>query len=533
MTHKPSYEELQRRVKELEQEMLIRTRVEEVLRDSENRYRSLVETSSDWLWEVNADGRYTYVSSRAWEIFGYAPEEVVGRTPFDLMPEEEAQRVGAIFAEIAAERRSFALLENVNLHRDGRRVVLETSGVPVFGPDGEFMGYRGVDRDITERKRFEEALRHSEEEKSAILNSLKSIMIEYLDPQMRIIWTNGARGMAGGQLPEELIGKHCYDAVHGLDKPCEGCTAVRALETGKIEGGEFNTFDGRTLLFCSSPVLHDQVITGVVHVAVDISERKQMEDELRKSRDELELRVRERTAELEKANQELRQIPSKLISVQEEERKRLASELHDGIGQRLVAVKLSVETALLGKNQDQIKETLEKLQLVASTLRDVIKEIRNIYTGLRPTLLDNVGLVSTLEWFCGEFESLHPNCSINLQTTVKDGGIPEELKVVIFRITQEALNNVAKHSSAERVDVSLSENCNGIELAISDDGVGMNLDQILQTSAARGLGFTTMRERAELTGGSFSIVSASGEGTTVRACWPTGAGNQVQRGSIV
>jgi PAS domain S-box-containing protein len=283
VTHKPSYEELERRVQELEQEMLIRTRADEALRDSEKRYRCLVETSSDWLWEVDAKGRYVYASPSVREILGYAPEEVVGRTPFDLMSKEEAQRVGAIFAEIAAGRRPFALLENVNLHRDGRRVVLETSGVPVFGPDGEFMGYRGMDRDITERKRVEEALRHSEEEKSAILNSFKTIFIEYLDPEMRIIWANGTRGRAIGQPPENLRGKHCYEAIRGLDKPCEGCTAVRTLETGKIEEGEFNMPDGRTLLFCSSPVMHDQAIKGVVHVAIDITERKQAEEALKRS----------------------------------------------------------------------------------------------------------------------------------------------------------------------------------------------------------------------------------------------------------
>jgi PAS domain S-box-containing protein len=218
--HKPSYEELERRVEELEKEMLIRTQVDEASRASEKRYRSLVETSSDLLWEIDAKGRYTYVNSTVREIFGYAPEEVVGRTPFDLMPEEEARRVGAIFAQIATERRPFSLLENVTLHPDGRRVVLETSGVPVFGPDGEFLGYRGMDRDITERKRAEDALKHSEEEKPAILNSLKTIMIEYLDPQMRMIWANNTRGRAIGQSLEDLRGKHCYEAFRGLDKPC-------------------------------------------------------------------------------------------------------------------------------------------------------------------------------------------------------------------------------------------------------------------------------------------------------------------------
>ena len=131
---------------------------QEDLARSERRYRSLVETTFDWIWEVDAGGTYTYVSPKVKDFLGYEPEEVVGRTPFDLMPEDEARRVGEIFGTIAAEQRPFAGLENVNLHRNGRRVVLETSGVPVFGPHGQFQGYRGSDRDITRRKEAETAI---------------------------------------------------------------------------------------------------------------------------------------------------------------------------------------------------------------------------------------------------------------------------------------------------------------------------------------------------------------------------------------
>jgi len=245
-----------------------------------------------------------------------------------------------------------------------------------------------------------------------------------------------------------------------------------------------------------------------------------MEEELRKSRDELELRVQKRTEALRKANEELRRFPSMLISAQEEERKRLGAELHDGIGQTLVAVKLWVEAALLAKKEEHFEEALEKLQQVAPSLQNVIKETRVIYTGLRPTMLDHLGLISTLQWFTREFQNLHPNCSIRLQTTIEEESIPEELKVVIFRIAQEALNNIAKHSKARRVDISLSRNGDEIELVISDNGVGMDLNLILQTSTGKSLGLTSMRERAELTSGSFSIESTLGEGTAVRVCWP-------------
>jgi PAS domain S-box-containing protein len=127
---------------------------EEALRESEERCRGLIETTFDWIWEVDANARYTYSSPNVQSLLGFAPKEILGQTPFDLMPEAEANRLRKTFEQIAAKREPFSNLENVNIHKDGRLVVLETSGVPVLGPHGELRGYRGMDRDVTERKRL-------------------------------------------------------------------------------------------------------------------------------------------------------------------------------------------------------------------------------------------------------------------------------------------------------------------------------------------------------------------------------------------
>lgn len=139
-----------------------RKRAEEALRHSEVRYRALVETTYDWVWEVDAEGRYTYASPKVDELLGYTPAEVLGRTPFDLMPQDEADRIRAVFGDIVARRTPFAALENINRHKDGHLVVLETSGSPVFGSNGEFLGYRGMDRDVTDRKELEANLRQAQ-----------------------------------------------------------------------------------------------------------------------------------------------------------------------------------------------------------------------------------------------------------------------------------------------------------------------------------------------------------------------------------
>jgi two-component system cell cycle sensor histidine kinase/response regulator CckA len=127
----------------------------EALKESEARFRSLVETTSDWVWEIDQNGVYTYASPKVSDFLGYEPAEVVGQTPFDLMPPDEAEHTGAIVRGIMADRRPFERMENTALHKDGRRVVLETNGVPFFDTNGKLLGYRGIDRDITERRQVE------------------------------------------------------------------------------------------------------------------------------------------------------------------------------------------------------------------------------------------------------------------------------------------------------------------------------------------------------------------------------------------
>ena len=133
------------------------------LRESEDRYRNLVETISDWVWEVDRNAVYTFVSPRIRDLLGYEPGEILGKTPFDLMPPDEAHRVKEIFLPLAARREPFPSIENASLHKDGHLVILETSGTPFFDADGTFLGYRGVDREIGARKRAEEEVRKSEE----------------------------------------------------------------------------------------------------------------------------------------------------------------------------------------------------------------------------------------------------------------------------------------------------------------------------------------------------------------------------------
>jgi len=121
-----------------------RKRVEETLYRSEERFRALTENTSDWVWETDQSFVFTYVSPKIKDILGYDPKEVIGKTPFDLMPEDEAKRISAIAHSILESHKSFMSLENINLHKDGRQVILETNGVPIFDNTGNFAGYHSA-----------------------------------------------------------------------------------------------------------------------------------------------------------------------------------------------------------------------------------------------------------------------------------------------------------------------------------------------------------------------------------------------------
>jgi len=150
--------------------------------ENAHHFRALVETTSDWVWEIDRDGCYTYASPRVTDLLGYHPDEVLGKTPFDLMPREEVARLEKLVIETIRLRKPIVRLENVNIHKDGRYVVLETSGVPVFDAAGNFAGYRGIDRDITERKQVENAIRGSEERFRGLFERNHAVML-LIDPE--------------------------------------------------------------------------------------------------------------------------------------------------------------------------------------------------------------------------------------------------------------------------------------------------------------------------------------------------------------
>ncbi|BAZ20021.1 multi-sensor signal transduction histidine kinase [Kalymmatonema gypsitolerans NIES-4073] len=268
-----------------------RRQAQEALKRSKERFRNLVETSSDWVWEVDENTVYTYASPKIYDLLGYQPQFVLGKTPFDLMPPQEAERVANIFAPIAAAQQPFKCLENTNTHKDGHLVICETSGVPIFDGEGKFRGYRGVGRDITVRKLREAVLRETQEQLQAILDNSPAF-IHLLDTENKFLLVNHQYEKHFKISKEQIVGKTLYDfwpddIAHKLT--ANSCKVIREgipIEVEEVVPHE----DGLHTYLCVKFPLKDAngIPYAVCGISTDITERKLAEESLLRFRKAIE-----------------------------------------------------------------------------------------------------------------------------------------------------------------------------------------------------------------------------------------------------
>ncbi len=224
--------------------------------------------------------------------------------------------------------------------------------------------------------------------------------------------------------------------------------------------------------------------------------------------------------EIKKREQEAKRLASELLTAQEKERKRIAGELHDGMAANLSAIKMALQSKLNSIMNNTPTEI--RLEDLIDRLQGNIEEVRRIMNSLHPSILDDLGIIAAINWHCREYQKTYPHIQVKPQIEVPESEMSIALKTAIFRICQESLNNVAKHSRANLVTLSLTENNQKIELAVKDNGEGFDLNEASRgKEGVKGLGLGSMKERAEILGGFFQIVSSPETGTTVSASWPT------------
>ncbi|MGD8542380.1 MAG: PAS domain S-box protein [Desulfobacteraceae bacterium] len=221
---------------------------------------------------------------------------------------------------------------------------------------------------------------------------------------------------------------------------------------------------------------------------------------------------------------QLRLLSQKTLELLENDRQVIAKELHDSIGASLAAIKFSLE-GWLEVYGDRLPSPEIPFERIIAHIGQTIKETKRISANLRPSTLDDLGLLATAQWFCRDLSGLYQGIRITPRFEVVEEQIPEALKIVFYRVMQEALSNAAKHSGAEEVQVTLGLRDGGLEMTISDDGSGFDLERVMGAGdTLSGFGINSMRQRVEICNGSFEIRSRPGQGTRIRVRLPMEAG---------
>jgi PAS domain S-box-containing protein len=259
---------------------------EKTLRESKDRFHHLVEVTSDCIWQTNEKNEYIYVSPNIIELLGYKEEEVIGKTPLDYKSEEEAKRIKEIFIPIAEARKSFKNIENINLHKNGNEVIIETSGVPMFDNNGNYSGYLGIARNITERRKSEKALIESEQKYRELTDLLPQAVYE-INLEGNVTFANRHACETSGYSPEDVKnGLNVREIIIPEDREKTMSNMREILISGKKIGYEYRSLrkDGTSFPVISyySPIIREGRHAGIRGIVVDITEQKKAEEERRK-----------------------------------------------------------------------------------------------------------------------------------------------------------------------------------------------------------------------------------------------------------
>lgn len=542
-------------------------RTERALREIEQKYQSLIESTSDFIWEMDVQGRYTYCSPQLQHLWGIAPEAVLGKTPFEMVPPEHREEAVANFARVVREGLPFSGVEATSYDALDRRIDVEVSGVPFFDSEGALAGYRGVARDITSRKRDMEARSQIEArfrllartaerllasaDPHGLVESLCREVMEHLDCQ---VFFNYMIDEPSGRLRLNAcagVSEEQARRMGWLDSGIALCECV-ARDRRRIVAEEIQTsHDPRTALvkslgvraYCCHPILAQNRPLGTLSFGTrtrdhfsesDVETMRTVTDQVamamlrveteravREFSVTLEQRVAERTAQVEALVTRLRELTLDLSEAELRERRRVARVLHDHLQQILVASKLQVGILRSRVRGDLLRRSARQAD---DLLGEAILAARTLAVELSPPVLHESGLPAGLDWLARRMKEQH---GLEVLVTAGEDADPgiDDLRGFLYEAVRELLFNVVKHAGVRKAAVDLRRDDSHIDITVEDFGRGVRGGAwAARGTTSGGLGLFSIGQRLELLGGALTFDRPDDPGTRVHLRLPVAAG---------
>ncbi len=469
-------------------------RAEERLQDSEGRFRQLIEQAADAFF-LHDQGRIIEVNQRACDSLGYTREELLGMSVLDL----EMENIENLIQNWQQEAGPLTIF-GTHRRKDG-----STFPVEVRAGNFYYGGRRlrlALVRDISERRQAEGALKESEEKYRLLVNQIPAVIyqgsadcsVEFFDRKVEALT---------GYRKEEFVSRKVKwgDLILPEDRAEARRNFIAALKGDRSfvreyhirrKDGEIRSLQDRGQIYCDDAGM----VEYVKGVFFDITEAKLAEEKLRESKENLHY------------------LASQLLTAQERERQRISQDLHDDLGQSMLVLKLQLRAI-----EREVPANLAKLKQDLATqttlIDDVVDNVRRFCRDLRPSILDDLGLILTLERLFKEFGVLH---GIEFSLDLDDVGdmLSSQAQIILYRIFQESLTNISKYAQASLIAVSIKIENDQVSFSLEDNGKGFDLEQVRALYVAkRGLGLTAMEERVRMLGGTFEICSQKGSGTRI------------------
>ena len=472
-----------------------RQQAEDLLHKREEQFRTLVESTNDWIWEMNANGLYTYVSPHIETLTGYKPQEVLGKSPFDFMSKKEAQRVGTIFKKILAMHAPILALANTNICKDGTLKVLETNGVAFFDKNGNYLGYRGIDRDITERQHTAQILHDSEEKFRSITSSAQDAILMMNNDGEITYWNEAAEKIFGysvkeamGKILHTFITPQRFFAAHKIGfshfkKTGKGPVVGKTLELVALrkDGTEF------PIELSLSATMIDG-LWNAIGIIRDISERKEMENEL-KLKEEMMLTQSKQAA-----------MGDMIAMIAHQWRQPLAAISMD-VNTLMVSIGLEEEITIdyllqhansIYKQVHQLSETIDNFRNFFKpdqekekiTIEDTLNSTLNIIG----TSLENNNITLTIKNTSKSFLLIHKASLIQVLLNI----LGNAKDVLLAKEIQQAKINITANEENEIITLSICDNAGGIPESIMNK-IGQPYFTTKQALNGTGLGLYISR----------------------------------------